>query len=118
MCALDKHLKDVNIQNKLNVNTMAHTSIFWNKFKFLYKTVNVQFVRTKAYKPKRLKSAVKKELREIADCILQPGKGILAADESNASFANRIKVVKIKNTAENRRQYRQLLFTSGKDMRK
>lgn len=53
------------------------------------------------------------ELLRIVRQICQPGKGILAADETPAAMENRFEALKIENTAENRRQYRQLLFTSS-----
>ena len=42
----------------------------------------------------------------------QYGKGILAADESNPTIAKRFKEHSIENTDQNRRIYRQLLFTT------
>uniref|UniRef100_A0A8V5GUQ8 Fructose-bisphosphate aldolase n=1 Tax=Melopsittacus undulatus TaxID=13146 RepID=A0A8V5GUQ8_MELUD len=54
----------------------------------------------------------KKELAEIAQKIVAPGKGILAADESTGSIAKRLSSVGAENTEENRRWYRQLLFTA------
>lgn len=51
------------------------------------------------------------ELRAIANAIVQPGKGILAADESIGSMEKRLKPLGLENTEENRRLYRQLLFT-------
>lgn len=54
----------------------------------------------------------KDELRAIAQRILQPGKGILAADESTGSIGKRLASINLENTEENRRKYRQLLFTT------
>uniref|UniRef100_A0A3P8UC11 Fructose-bisphosphate aldolase n=1 Tax=Amphiprion percula TaxID=161767 RepID=A0A3P8UC11_AMPPE len=54
----------------------------------------------------------KKELQEIAQRIVAPGKGILAADESTGSMAKRLNPIGVENTEENRRRYRQLLFTA------
>ncbi|KHN80535.1 Fructose-bisphosphate aldolase 1 [Toxocara canis] len=56
--------------------------------------------------------AQKEELRQIAAAILAPGKGILAADESTGSMDKKLKPIGLENTEENRRQYRQLLFTT------
>ncbi|RLV62833.1 hypothetical protein DV515_00018898 [Chloebia gouldiae] len=50
----------------------------------------------------------------IAQRIVAPGKGILAADESTGSIAKRLSSVGAENTEENRRWYRQLLFTADK----
>lgn len=54
----------------------------------------------------------KKELSDIAQKIVAPGKGILAADESTGSVAKRFQSINTENTEENRRLYRQLLFTA------
>lgn len=53
------------------------------------------------------------ELAAIAKKIVHPGRGILAADESTATIAKRFDSIKVENTEENRRLYRQLLFTAG-----
>ncbi|KAK7078444.1 aldolase [Halocaridina rubra] len=54
------------------------------------------------------------ELKRIADAIVAPGKGILAADESVATMGKRLADINVENTDENRRKYRQLLFTTDK----
>ncbi|KAJ8364337.1 hypothetical protein SKAU_G00131680 [Synaphobranchus kaupii] len=54
----------------------------------------------------------KRELSGIAHKIVAPGKGILAADESTGSVAKRFQSINAENTEENRRLYRQLLFTA------
>ncbi len=56
----------------------------------------------------------KKELRETAQAIVAPGKGILAADESTGTIGKRFANINVENTEENRRLYRQLLFTTDK----
>lgn len=58
----------------------------------------------------------KAELRRIAGSIVAPGKGILAADESTGTMGKRLAGIGVENTEENRRLYRQLLFTSGAEM--
>jgi len=58
----------------------------------------------------------KTELRKIANAIVAPGKGILAADESTGTMGKRLTSINVENTEENRRKYRQLLFSSGKAM--
>uniref|UniRef100_A0AAY5KI44 Fructose-bisphosphate aldolase n=1 Tax=Esox lucius TaxID=8010 RepID=A0AAY5KI44_ESOLU len=58
----------------------------------------------------------KKELQEIAERITTPGKGILAADESTGSMGKRLSAIGVDNTEENRRLYRQLLFTADERM--
>jgi len=57
---------------------------------------------------------LQKELKEIAQAIVAPGKGILAADESTGTMGKRLAQCGLENTEENRRKYRQLLFTSDK----
>lgn len=52
------------------------------------------------------------ELRDIANRIVAPGKGILAADESTATIGKRFADIGCENTENNRRLYRQLLFTA------
>jgi len=51
------------------------------------------------------------ELRAIANALVAPGKGILAADESTGTMGKRLTSVGQENTEENRRLFRQLLFT-------
>jgi len=52
------------------------------------------------------------ELIETARAIGAPGKGILAADESTGTIGQRFDSINVENTEENRRKYRQLLFTT------
>lgn len=63
-----------------------------------------------------LSKAEQDELRRVANAIVAPGKGILAADESTGTIGKRLAGIGVENTEENRRKYRQLLFTSGKSM--
>ena len=58
----------------------------------------------------------KKELAATAKAIVTPGKGILAADESTGTMGKRLTDIKLENTEENRRFYRQLLFTTDKSV--
>jgi fructose-bisphosphate aldolase class I len=51
-------------------------------------------------------------LKKNADFLVQRGKGILAADESPSSIIKRFNSIGVDNTAEQRRIYRQLLFTT------
>jgi len=62
-----------------------------------------------------LRQAQKKELADIAANLVATGKGIFAADESTATIGKRFAKAGIKNDEENRRQYRQLLLTAGKE---
>jgi fructose-bisphosphate aldolase class I len=52
------------------------------------------------------------KLEEIAKSIVAPGKGLLAADESNASCEKRFDAVGVACTEESRREYRELLLTA------
>ena len=51
-------------------------------------------------------------LKQNAELIVHRGKGILAADESPLSLIKRFNSIGIENTAEQRRIYRQILFTT------
>lgn len=59
-----------------------------------------------------LSAEQQKELAQIADAVVAPGKGLLAADESTGSIGKRLATIGLENTEPNRRAYRQLLFTS------
>jgi len=63
-----------------------------------------------------LSEEAKKELRDVARSICAPGKGILAADESTGTIGKRFAAIGVENTEENRRLYRQLLFTTDKSL--
>lgn len=52
------------------------------------------------------------ELIATARAIATPGKGILAADESTGTIGSRFKSINVENNEENRRKYRELLFTT------
>ncbi len=58
------------------------------------------------------KKNFKEELIATARKIVAPGHGILAADESTGTIGNRFSGINVENTEENRRAYRELLFTS------
>jgi len=58
----------------------------------------------------------REKLSKIAKSIVAPGKGILAADESTGTIGKRFADISLQNTEENRRTYRELLFTAGKDL--
>ncbi len=49
-------------------------------------------------------------LLETARSMVAPGKGILAADESTGTITKRFASIGVESTAENRRDYRELLF--------
>jgi len=52
------------------------------------------------------------ELKETAERISRRGFGILAADESTGTIGKRFESIKLENNEENRRKYRELLFTT------
>ena len=55
-------------------------------------------------------------LAETASALVAPGKGILAADESNRTIGSRFAALGVESTERSRRDYREMLFrTSGVD---
>ena len=52
------------------------------------------------------------ELAKIAQAMVASGKGILAADESTGTIEKRFKSINVENTEENRRAYRDMLFSA------
>ena len=52
------------------------------------------------------------ELARIAKAMVAKNKGILAADESSGTITKRFNSIKIESTEENRRTYREMLFTA------
>jgi fructose-bisphosphate aldolase, class I len=57
------------------------------------------------------------ELNRVANAMVTPGKGILAADESTGTIKRRFDAIGVENTEDNRRDYRELLFRSADAMR-
>src|SRR5437763_12387467 len=58
------------------------------------------------------------ELHKVAEALVTPGKGILAADESTGTIKKRFDSIGIPSTADSRRDYRELLFRSTDAMSK
>jgi fructose-bisphosphate aldolase, class I len=52
------------------------------------------------------------ELNRVANALVAPGKGVLAADESAGTVKKRFDVIGVECTEDNRRDYRELLFRS------
>ena len=52
------------------------------------------------------------DLHETAKALVAEGKGILAADESSGTIKKRFDSIDVESTEENRRAYRDLLFTT------
>jgi fructose-bisphosphate aldolase class I len=58
------------------------------------------------------------ELNRIANAMVMPGKGILAADESSGTIKKRFDAIKVESTEDSRRDYREMLFRSKDAMAK
>ncbi|TMJ43455.1 MAG: fructose-bisphosphate aldolase class I [Alphaproteobacteria bacterium] len=58
------------------------------------------------------------KLAKVAEAMVVPGKGILAADESTGSIKKRFDSINIPSTEENRRDYREMLFSAKEGMSK
>ena len=53
-------------------------------------------------------------LKKVANALVAPGRGILAADESGATIKKRFEAIGVESTENSRRDYRELLFRSAK----
>src|SRR6184192_1866353 len=51
-------------------------------------------------------------LETVAKKLVAPGKGILAADKSSGTIEKRLKSINVPSSEENRRMYREILFTT------
>jgi len=58
------------------------------------------------------------ELNKVAEAMVAPGRGILAADESSGTIKKRFDTIGVESTADSRRDYRELLFRSAEAMSK
>jgi fructose-bisphosphate aldolase class I len=58
------------------------------------------------------------ELNRVAEAMVAPGRGILAADESSGTIKKRFDAIGAESTESNRRDYRELLFRSTEAMSK
>ncbi|MGE0849146.1 MAG: class I fructose-bisphosphate aldolase [Hyphomicrobiaceae bacterium] len=56
-------------------------------------------------------------LEEVAQAMVAPGKGILAADESTGTIKKRFDSIKTESTADSRRDYREMLFSATEAMK-
>jgi fructose-bisphosphate aldolase class I len=56
-------------------------------------------------------------LNAVAEAMVAPGKGILAADESTGTIKKRFDAIGVENTEENRRDYRELMFRAAEGMK-
>ncbi len=57
------------------------------------------------------------ELNKVATAMVQPGKGLLAADESSGTIKKRFDAIGVESTEENRRDYREFLFRTEPAMK-
>jgi fructose-bisphosphate aldolase class I len=58
------------------------------------------------------------DLNKVANAMVAPGKGILAADESSGTIKKRFDAIKVESTEDSRRDYREMLFRSKDAMSK
>jgi len=58
------------------------------------------------------------ELNKVAQAMVAPGKGILAADESSGTIKRRFDAIGVESTKDSRRDYRELLFRTAEAMSK
>jgi fructose-bisphosphate aldolase class I len=58
------------------------------------------------------------ELNKVAQAMVAPGRGILAADESSGTIKKRFEAIGVDSTADARRDYRELFFRSSDAMSK
>lgn len=56
------------------------------------------------------------ELNKVAEAMVAPGKGILAADESSGTIKKRFDAINVESTEDSRRDYRELMFRSTEAM--
>src|SRR6202161_2054445 len=58
------------------------------------------------------------DLNKVAQAMVAPGKGLLAADESTGTIKKRFDAIKVESTEDTRRDYREMLFRSQEAMSK
>ncbi|MFO7478463.1 MAG: class I fructose-bisphosphate aldolase [Methyloceanibacter sp.] len=57
------------------------------------------------------------ELNRVANAMVAPGRGILAADESTGTIKKRFDAIGVESTEDSRRDYRELLFRAADGMK-
>ncbi len=57
------------------------------------------------------------ELNKVAQAMVAPGRGILAADESTGTIKKRFDAIGVENTEDNRRDYREMMFRTAEAMK-
>jgi fructose-bisphosphate aldolase class I len=58
------------------------------------------------------------ELNKVAEAMVAPGRGILAADESSNTIKKRFDAIGVESTADTRRDYREMMFRTNEAMSK
>ena len=58
------------------------------------------------------------ELNKVAEAMVKPGRGILAADESSGTIKKRFDSIGVESTADTRRDYREMMFRTTEAMSK
>src|SRR5438874_2193133 len=58
------------------------------------------------------------ELHRVAEAMVAPGRGILAADESSGTIKKRFDAIGVENSEDNRRDYREMMFRTNEAMSK
>src|SRR5215831_8467054 len=58
------------------------------------------------------------ELNKVANAMVAPGRGILAADESSGTIKKRFDAIGVESSADSRRDYRELMFRANEAMSK
>src|SRR5256714_7030432 len=58
------------------------------------------------------------ELNKVAEAMVAPGRGILAADESSGTIKKRFDAIGVENTEDSRRDYREMMFRTSEAMSK
>ncbi|MBL8543842.1 MAG: fructose-bisphosphate aldolase class I [Hyphomonadaceae bacterium] len=56
-------------------------------------------------------------LNKVANAMVEPGKGILAADESTGTMKKRMDAIGVENSEDNRRDYREMMFRAKDAMK-
>src|ERR1700759_5446042 len=76
-------------------------------------------VRTYEFRGKKRREVMNlTELNRIAEAMVAPGRGILAADESSGTIKKRFDAIGGENTEDNRRDYREMMFRTSEAMTK
>ncbi|HEX3442609.1 MAG TPA: class I fructose-bisphosphate aldolase [Pseudolabrys sp.] len=57
------------------------------------------------------------ELNKVAQAMVAPGKGILAADESSGTIKKRFDAIGVESTEDSRRDYREMMFRTAEPMK-